>query len=89
MRAALRKCDLTGQKANNGWAVSFSHSRSHKLQGVNLQYKRIYWPEKQRWVQLRISAKARLHLQLACSVVWLLTGAACCADPEDHPEARA
>ena len=57
--AALRKCDLTGQKANNGWSVSFSHHRTHKLQGVNLQQKRIYWPQKQRWVQLKVSAKAR------------------------------
>ena len=49
---------LTGNKANNGWTVSFSHIRNKKLQGVNLQYKRVYWPEKQRYVRLRISTKA-------------------------------
>ena len=49
---------LTGKKANNGWTVSFSHIRNKKLQGVNLQYKRVYWPEKQRYVRLRISTKA-------------------------------
>merc|ERR1711966_578611 len=53
-----RKCMLTGKKANNGWTVSFSHIRNKKLQGVNLQYKRVYWPEKQRYVRLRISTKA-------------------------------
>ena len=35
-----------------------SHIRNKKLQGVNLQYKRVYWPEKQRYVRLRISTKA-------------------------------
>ena len=49
---------LTGKKANNGWTVSFSHIRNKKLQGVNLQYKRVYWPEKQRYVRLRISTSA-------------------------------
>merc|ERR1711990_641186 len=53
-----RKCMLTGKKANNGWTVSFSHIRNKKLQGVNLQFKRVYWPEKQRYVRLRISTKA-------------------------------
>ena len=53
-----RKCMLTGKKANNGWTVSFSHIRNKKLQGVNLQYKRVYWPEKQRYVRLRISTSA-------------------------------
>mmetsp|Transcript_4057 Transcript_4057/g.15063 ORF Transcript_4057/g.15063 Transcript_4057/m.15063 type:complete len:209 (-) Transcript_4057:153-779(-) len=53
-----RKCMLTGKKANNGWSVSFSHIRNKKLQGVNLQYKRVYWPEKQRYVRLRISTSA-------------------------------
>jgi large subunit ribosomal protein L28 len=53
-----RKCMLTGKKANNGWTVSFSHIRNKKLQGVNLQYKRVYWPEKQRYIRLRISTSA-------------------------------
>ena len=39
---------LTGKKANNGYTVSFSHIRNKKLQGANLQYKRVYWPEQQR-----------------------------------------
>lgn len=40
-------------------AVTFSHKRNKKLQEVNLQYKRVYWPEEQRWVRLRISARVR------------------------------
>lgn len=55
---ASRVCDLTGKKANNGYNVTFSHKRNHKLQHVNLQDKKVYWPEGQRWVKLRLSTKA-------------------------------
>ena len=51
-------CDLTGKKANNGYVVTFSHKRNKKLQQPNLQYKKVYWPEGQRWVKLRICTKA-------------------------------
>lgn len=40
-----RKCQLTGQKANNAMTVTFSHKRNHKLQQVNLQKKKVFWPE--------------------------------------------
>ena len=56
--AASRVCDLTGKRANNGYVVTFSHKRNKKLQQANLQYKKVYWPEGQRWVQLRICTKA-------------------------------
>ncbi|NJN30250.1 MAG: 50S ribosomal protein L28 [Synechococcales cyanobacterium RM1_1_8] len=53
-----RKCQLTGKTANNAFAVSHSHVRTKRLQHVNLQSKRIWWPEGNRWVRLRISTKA-------------------------------
>jgi large subunit ribosomal protein L28 len=53
-----RRCQLTGKKANNAFAVSHSHRRTKKLQQVNLQWKRIWWPEGNRWVRLRLSTKA-------------------------------
>ncbi len=37
--------------------VTFSHKRNKKLQGANLQYKRLFWPEEKRWVRMRISTK--------------------------------
>ena len=40
-----RKCQLTGQKANNAMVVTFSHKRNKKLQHVNLQKKKVFWPE--------------------------------------------
>ncbi|MFB2983044.1 50S ribosomal protein L28 [Microseira sp. BLCC-F43] len=53
-----RVCQLTGKKANNAYAVSHSHIRTKKLQEVNLQTKRIWWPEGKRFVKLRLSTKA-------------------------------
>lgn len=53
-----RKCQLTGKQANNAYAVSHSHRRTKKLQEVNLQWKRVWWAEGNRWVRLRLSTKA-------------------------------
>lgn len=53
-----RRCQLTGKKANNAMAVSHSHRRTKKLQEVNLQWKRVWWEEGNRWVKLRLSTKA-------------------------------
>jgi large subunit ribosomal protein L28 len=53
-----RRCQLTGKKANNAYAVSHSHRRTKKLQQVNLQWKRVWWAEGNRWVNLRLSTKA-------------------------------
>ena len=53
-----RRCDLTGKKANNAYALSHSHRRTKKLQQVNLQTKRVWWPQGKRWVKLRLSTKA-------------------------------
>ncbi|WP_299484922.1 50S ribosomal protein L28 [Acaryochloris sp. IP29b_bin.137] len=53
-----KKCQLTGKKANNAFAVSHSHRRTKKLQEANLQWKRVWWPQGKRWVKLRLSTKA-------------------------------
>ncbi|MBD2100731.1 50S ribosomal protein L28 [Leptolyngbya sp. FACHB-261] len=53
-----RQCALTGKKANNAFAISHSHRRTKKLQEVNLQWKRVWWPQGNRWVRLRLSTKA-------------------------------
>jgi large subunit ribosomal protein L28 len=53
-----RRCQLTGKKANNAFAVSHSHRRTKKLQHANLQWKKVWWPEGNRWVRLRLSTKA-------------------------------
>lgn len=53
-----RKCQLTGKEANNAFAVSHSHRRTKRLQEANLQWKRVWWNEGNRWVRLRLSTKA-------------------------------
>jgi large subunit ribosomal protein L28 len=53
-----RRCQLTGKKANNAFAISHSHRRTKRLQHPNLQDKRVWWPEGNRWVKLRLSTKA-------------------------------
>jgi len=59
-----RKCQLTGKKANNGYAISHSHRRTKKLQEVNLQWKRVWWSQGDRWVRLRLSTKAIKTLEI-------------------------
>jgi large subunit ribosomal protein L28 len=51
-------CELTGKKANNGYKVSFSKKRTKHLQQPNLQYKRLWWEEGQRFVRLCLCTKA-------------------------------
>jgi large subunit ribosomal protein L28 len=58
-----RRCQLTGKKANNAMAVSHSHIRTKKLQEVNLQWKRLWWAEGNRFVRLRLSTKALKTVQ--------------------------
>nr|AUG32174.1 50S ribosomal protein L28 [Paulinella longichromatophora] len=58
-----RVCQLTGKRANNGMAVSHSHIRTKKLQQVNLQGRRLWWSEGNRWVKLRISTRALRTIQ--------------------------
>ncbi|MBN3949846.1 MAG: 50S ribosomal protein L28 [Nostoc sp.] len=53
-----RRCELTGKKANNAFAVSHSHRRTKRLQHVNLQSKRVWWEGGNRWVRLKLSTKA-------------------------------
>ena len=53
-----RVCQLTGTRANNGMAVSHSHIRTKKLQQANLQQRRLWWAEGNRWVKLRVTTRA-------------------------------
>lgn len=59
-----RKCQLTDKKANNAFAISHSHRRTKKLQQANLQWKRVWWPEGNRFVRLKLSTKAIKTLEL-------------------------
>ena len=53
-----RKCTITGKRANNASNVSHSNRHTKRLQQANLQYKRLWWAEGDRWVKIKISTKA-------------------------------
>ena len=58
-----RVCQLTGTKANNGMAVSHSHIRTKKLQQPNLQQRKMWWEEGNKWVKLKITTRALKTIQ--------------------------
>ncbi|MGL4619553.1 MAG: 50S ribosomal protein L28, partial [Chroococcidiopsis sp.] len=47
-----------------GYAISHSHRRTKKVQEANLQWKRVWWEEGNRWVRLKLSTKAIKTLNL-------------------------
>ncbi|CAG9465550.1 unnamed protein product [Pedinophyceae sp. YPF-701] len=55
---ASKRCDLTGAKRNKANNVTFSGKRNRKWQEANLQHRRVYWPEGQRWVKLKVTTRA-------------------------------
>ncbi|GBF88101.1 50S ribosomal protein, chloroplastic [Raphidocelis subcapitata] len=55
---AKRVCQLTGKKRNKANVVTFSNKHNRKWQEPNLQHKKVFWEEGQRWVKLRICTKA-------------------------------
>ena len=54
----MAKCQITGKKGLVGMSVSHAHNRTKKVQNVNVQRKRFYLPEEDRWVRLRVSTRA-------------------------------
>ena len=53
-----RKCMLTGKRPNVGKKVSHSNRKSKKRQYPNLQFKRVWWEQGERYVRLRVSTRA-------------------------------
>lgn len=52
-----RKCKLSGKKRMVGYQVSHAHNKTKKYQQPNLQWKRIYVPEQDRFVRVRVSTR--------------------------------
>ena len=50
--------EITGKRAMFGNNVSFSINKTRRRFNVNLSKKRFYIPEEDRWVTLKVSAKA-------------------------------
>ena len=56
--AMSRVCQITGKRVMVGNNVSHSQRKTKRRFYPNLQRKRFYIPEEDRWVTLRVSAKA-------------------------------
>jgi large subunit ribosomal protein L28 len=54
----MPKCDLTGKKRLIGNNVSHANNRTKMVQRPNVQKKRIWVPEENRWVTLHLSTRA-------------------------------
>ena len=54
----MRVCDLTGKKAMVGNNVSFSNKKTKRRFYPNLQNKKFFIPEENKWIQLKVSTKA-------------------------------
>ena len=53
-----RVCEITGRKALKGNKVSFSNKKSIRRFEINLIKKRFFVPSEDKWITLRLSAKA-------------------------------
>ena len=53
-----RKCVITGKKPLSGNNVSHAHNKTRRAQLPNIQNKRIFVPELDRFVRLRVSTRA-------------------------------
>lgn len=51
-----RVCQITGKKAMSGHNVSHSNRKTKRLFKPNLQTKRFYLPDENRWISLKVSA---------------------------------
>lgn len=52
-----RKDDITGKGALNGYRSSKSNNKTKHLFHLNLQKRRFYIPEEDRWVTLKVNVK--------------------------------
>ena len=54
----MRVCDLTGKRRNVANNVSHAHNKTKKVQQPNLQSKRCWIPEEDRYIRLTLSTRA-------------------------------
>jgi len=53
-----RVCQVTGRKPVIGHKVSFSNKKAKKVFAPNLQTKKFYYVEEDRWITLKLSTDA-------------------------------
>ena len=67
----MRVCELTGKRRNVANNVSHAHNKTKKHQRPNLQYKRVFLPERNVFIRMRLSTRAirninRVGLETYC-----------------------
>jgi large subunit ribosomal protein L28 len=59
-----RKCDLAGTRKNSKcMSVSKSNAHTHRVQNVNLQTKKLFWEEENKFVRIRVSTRTLKTIQ--------------------------
>ncbi len=53
-----RVCEITGKKAIVGNKVSHSNTKTKRKFNVNLQLKKFYLPEEDKWITIKLSTSA-------------------------------
>jgi large subunit ribosomal protein L28 len=51
-------CQITGKKAKVGHSVSHANNKTKRKFHPNLQKKKFFVPEENKWISLKVSAKA-------------------------------
>jgi large subunit ribosomal protein L28 len=54
----MRTCELTGKRRNVANNVSHAHNKTKKVQLPNLQKKRIWLPDEERFITVKLSTRA-------------------------------
>lgn len=52
-----RKCDISGKGPQFGNNVSHSHKKTRRKWSANIIQKRVWVPEENRWVKVKVSAQ--------------------------------
>jgi large subunit ribosomal protein L28 len=58
LKIMSKVCEVTGKKSMSGHKVSHSNIKTNRRFMPNLQKKRFYIPEEDRWIELKISTSA-------------------------------
>jgi large subunit ribosomal protein L28 len=72
----MRVCTLTGKRRNVANNVSHANNHTKKIQLPNVQSKRIFLPDREIWIRMRLSTRAirninRMGLQAYCGKIGL------------------
>jgi large subunit ribosomal protein L28 len=60
-----RKCDIAGTRKNSkAMSVSKSNRHTHRTQEVNLQERKLWWEEGNKFVRIRISTRTLKTIKL-------------------------